>query len=329
MTTDTTARGTTDVSADLVDIVRDFIAVHRAMKRMFAHYRSGELRFEDLREFIGDDERSVLYRLKERCHALFRPRDAASPLSTRGEALFDLAVGSLFHEAMKFRENFYQQEIYGPRVRALGAGSTEDADALFREFEKILATGSERLAEGLQETEILIEQTADQLRVLLAEHANNGFLVRFLIENREQVDEVFGFSLDSLLCEIEGSARAGLELAARSYLDSGFYREAELTFDAAIEAGGEAAELERLSQYARGMAAYLSGNFAECMSRLAEWFDGRATNEENLLDIARVAVSKIDQLAEGDDSERVIGEAAVLVERFGPAVPVENLGTGI
>jgi hypothetical protein len=317
----------TDVSADLVDIVRDFTTVHRAMKQLFASYRSDELKFEDLRELIGDDEQSVLYRLKERCHALFRPRDAASPLSTRGEVLFDLAVGSLFHEAMKFRENFYQQEIYGPQVRALGADSTEEADVLFREFEKILANGSERLSEGLQETEILIEQTADQLRVLLSEHANNGFVARFLLENREQVDEVFGFSLESLFCEIEGSARAGLELAGRSYLDSGFYREAELTFAAAIDSDGDAVDLERLSQYARGMAAYLAGNFAECVSRLAKWFDGGAVNEENLLDIARAAVSKIDQLAEGDDSERVIAEAVALVERFGPTTPVEPVGT--
>jgi len=311
-----------DVSADLVDIVRDFIAVHRAMKRLFARYRGGELKFEDLREFIGDDERSVLYRLKERCHALFRPRDADSPLSTQGEALFDLAVGSLFHEAMKFRENFYQQEIYGPRVRALRAGSTANADALFREFEKILAAGSERLAEGLQETEILIAQTADQLRVLLVEHADNGFAVRYLIENREQVEEVFGSTLDALLGEIEGSTRAGLELAGRSYLESGFYREAESTLAAAIECGGETADLERLIRYARGMAAYLAGNFTECVSRLAEWFDGDSVSEGRLLDIARAALSKIDQLAEGDDSNLVIGEAAALVERFGPAVAV-------
>jgi hypothetical protein len=122
----------TDVSADLVDIVRDLMAAHRTMKRLFARYRSGDLRFAELEELIGDAESSILFRLKGRCHALFRPRDPESAMSTRGEALFDLVVGSLFHEAMTFRENFYQQEIYGPRVRALRSGSEAEAPSSSR-----------------------------------------------------------------------------------------------------------------------------------------------------------------------------------------------------
>jgi hypothetical protein len=318
-----------DISADLVEIVRTFLAAHRTMKRLFARYRRDELRFAQLQELIGGDESSILFRLKERCHALFRPRDAESAMAMRREALFDLAVGSLFHEAMKFRENFYQREIYGPRVRALRSESAEESDALFREFEKILETVSERLAEGLQETEILIEQTGDQLRVLLAERPSSGFVVRYLIENRELVEEVFAISLDALLTEIAGGAAAGFELAGRSYLDSGFYRRAESAFTAAIERGGQAEDLDRLPQYARGMAAYLAGDYAECVAQLDEWFDGRGANEANLVDIARAAVSKIDHLAEGDDRERVTAEAAVLVERLGPGVVAEHLGTGI
>ena len=52
-------------------------------------------------------------------------------MARRREVLFDLAVGSLFHEAMKFRENFYQREVYGPRVRALrDAARAEGAAAV-------------------------------------------------------------------------------------------------------------------------------------------------------------------------------------------------------
>jgi len=318
-----------DVSSDLVEIVRTFLVAHRTTKRLFAQYRRGELRFAELQELIGGDESSVLFRLKERCHALFRPRDAESAMTMRREALFDLAVGSLFHEAMKFRENFYQREIYGPQVRALRSESAEESDEFFPEFEKILEVVSKRLAEGLQETEILIQQTRDQLRVLLAEKPANGFVVRYLTESRELVEEVFGISLDTLLAEIAGTAAAGFELAGRSYLDSGFYRRAERAFVAAIERGGEAEDLHRLLQYARGMGAYLAGDYAECVARLEEWFDGGEENEAALLDIARVAVSKIDQLAEGEGRERVTAQAAALVERLGPAVSPEHLGTGI
>ena len=88
-------------------------------------------------------------------------------------------------------------------------------------------------------------------------------------------------------------------------------------------------DIERLSQYATGMAAYLAGNYSECVLRLGQWFDGRGAEEESLLEIARAAVSKIDQLAEGDDSERVARQAAALIERIGFGVPAEQLGTGI
>jgi len=310
-----------DVSADLVDIVRDFMAASGILKRVSERYDSGDLRFAELHALIGDDDGSVLFRLKERTHALFRPRDAESAMSSRGEALFDLAVGSLFHEAMKFRENFYQHEIYGPRVRALRSGPAGESDVLLREFEKILASVADRLAEGLQETEILTEQTLEQLRRLLAERSQNGFVARYLIENRSRVDEVFGRALDLLFEEIEGSAAAGFELAGRSYLKSGFYREAASVFSETTDRGGGSEELEQLARFAGGMTAYLAGNYADSVLKLGEWIDAGYENESNMVEIARAAVSKIDQLAEGDDRDQVTAEAALLVKRIGAASP--------
>ena len=115
----------------LVQIVRDFISVHREMKRLFAEFRDGSLAFVDVRSLVADGESSVLYRLKERVHSLYRDETDDSRLQ-RGEALFDLAVGSLFHEALKFRENFYQLEVYGPKVMRLRSEAGEDAgDASF------------------------------------------------------------------------------------------------------------------------------------------------------------------------------------------------------
>ncbi len=306
-------------SADLVDIIRDFITAHRTTKRLFERFRAGELRFPELRELIGDDEASVLFRLKERCHALFRPRDASAAIVSRGEALFDLAVGSLFHEAMKFRENFYQQEIYGPRVRALASGESREDDVLFHEFEKLLSVVSERLAEGLQETEILIEQSIKQLRTLLREYPNDGQVLRCLLENQTRVEGVFGDPIDEVFAEIEGSAAAGYEFAGRSYLGSGFYREAEKTFLLAIERGGGTGELEALARFARGMGAYLDREYEVCLTQIGASLDGGEGIGDRLLDIARRAVSSIDQLVDAECRERIGAEAAALLERIGPA----------
>jgi len=305
-------------SADLVDIVRDFLAAHRTTKRLFERFRAGELRFAELRDLIGDDEASVLFRLKERCHALFRPRDAGAAISSRGEALFDLAVGSLFHEAMKFRENFYQQEIYGPRVRALASGETREDDVLVHEFEKLLSAVSERLAEGFQETEILMEQSIKQLRMLLRENPNDGQVLRCLLENRTRVEDVFGDPIDAVFAEIEGSAAAGYEFVGRSYLDSGFYREAEKAFTLAIEHGSGKAEIEALARFACGMGAYLGREYEVCLAEIAASLDGNGEVADPFLDTARRAVSSIAQLVDAERRERISATAAALLDRLGP-----------
>ena len=159
----------------LVDIVREFLLAHRLLRRLFERHRSGELRFEDVQALAGDTEASVLFRLKERCHALFRAGGFDDGLPR--VALFDLAVGSLFHEAMKLRENFYQLEVYAPKVEAARRDAESGTEGLFEEFARILAASRDRLAEAFAESEALLEQTRRQFRVLLRAHRMNGLVV--------------------------------------------------------------------------------------------------------------------------------------------------------
>jgi tetratricopeptide (TPR) repeat protein len=303
-------------SNGLVEIVRDYVEAHQLMRRLFARARRGDLRFAELEELVGDDEGSVLYRLKERCHSLFRPRAESSTLAMRREMLFDLAVGSLFHEAMKCRENIYQREFYEPRVRALRSHGDQDADALFRDFEKALGGLTPRLEEGLRECETLLNHTREQLRVLLAEHREKGYVARYLLENRERVEDVFGMALDALLDWIHGGAAEGYDCAGRSYLVSGFFAEAEGAFAEAIARGGKRNELERLSAYARGMAAYLAGDYRRSVEWLGRWIDTADEADARLADLAHAAVSRVGQLALGDDKQRVTADAAALLERL-------------
>ena len=300
--------------AALADITREFLSAHRLMRRLFALYRSDDLRFEDLEHLVGDDEHSVLFRLKGRCHALFRREPGRRAVAMRREALFDLAVGSLFHEAMKFRENFYQREVYGPRVRALRTESGAENEALFREFEKILSAVAQRLDEGLQESEALLMQTREQLALLLAEYRDNGFVTRCLIENRADVEAVFEEGLGALLALIHGDAAAGHLVAGRSYLASGYFAEAEAAFEGARAGGGGGAELDRLSAYARGMTAYLAGDYASSVRCLSQWLDAAPSDDATLAALANAVVAKMGVLAQGEDRARIVADAGRLLE---------------
>jgi len=300
--------------AALADITRESLSAHRVMQRLFALYRSDDLRFEDLEHLVGDDEHSVLFRLKGRCHALFRREPGRRAVAMRREALFDLAVGSLFHEAMKFRENFYQREVYGPRVRALRTESGAENEALFREFEKILSAVAQRLDEGLQESEALLIQTREQLALLLAEYRDNGFVTRCLIENRADVEAVFEEGLGAVLALIHGDAAAGHLVAGRSYLASGYFAEAEAAFANARAGGGDGAEVERLSAYSRGMTAYLAGDYASSVACLSKWLDAAPSHDATLAGLANAVVAKMGVLAQGEDRTRIVADPGRLLE---------------
>ncbi len=300
----------------MVDVVRDFLAAHQAICSLFARYRRDELRFEEVQALFSDEEASVLFRLKERCHALFRPGHGSTRVAMRREVLFDLAVGSLFHEAMKFRENFYQREVYGPRVRALRDAAQGEPDELFEEFEKILAHVSDQLEEGLHEAETLLEQTRAQLSVLLAEHREDGHVTRCLLEKPELVEEVFAEGLDVLLAEMHGSAAAGYELAGHSYVASGYFEDAERCFAEAVARGGDSGALEPHLAYARGMKAYLVGDYGSSVAELERWAGGATPRDADLAALAHTAVSKIDRLAVGEDRDRVVAAASALLERI-------------
>jgi hypothetical protein len=301
----------------ILEILRDFLEVHRLVSELATRHRNDGLHFEELAGLIEDDEGSVLFRLKERTHALFRAPRGEARDPTHREALFDLAVGSLFHEAMKLRENLYQREIYGPRVRALHTDAEEESKALFDEFEKMLGSVEARVAEGVHELEVLVRQTADQLRLLIAQPPDDG-AIRFMTERPDEVERVFGVSLEDQLEGMCGSVANGLERAGRSYLASGFFASAANCFERALQHDGTDGEIAALRDYARGMEAYVGRQYATSVVLLARWV-GAGEADPTLARLARDAIASIVQLAEGDERTRVSREASELLVRLGAA----------
>ena len=299
-------------TSGLVDIVRDFIAADRALCDLVSRYRGGELQWDEVRALVADEERSPLFRLKERSHALFRSETEDGRIVRHREVLFDLAVGSLFHEAMKFRENFYQRVVYGPRVRELKREA--GAEALFGEFEKIFEAGADALDAGAAETEALLERSREQLVDLLAQYRGEGHVARYLVEQSEQVEAALGRGLAQILETVYGSEAAGWELAGRSYVGSGYFEEAGEALREALERGGCRAQLSPLSDYAAGMAAYMRGEYASSVESVARWAAADVARETQLGHQACAALSRRDRLSEDPE---LVEAAASVVARLG------------
>ena len=297
--------------AALVDIVRDFIVVHQRFRAIFERFRDGSLHFEEVRHLVADSDSSVLFRLKERAHRRFRERDPDEPLR-RGEALFDLAVGSLFHEALKFRENLYQLEVYGPKVQALRSEVGEGPDDLLSEFEKILRAASDRLGESLRETETLLEQTRKQLVALLADAmtgpaSDAGLVARYLLDHREQVEAVYPEGVEALLARVHEDVMGAYLAAVRSHLASAHFEAASALVDEADEIAKSGngvteetrASLRHLDAYARGMKAFLDEAYSDSVSYLETWVETPNLSPVHV-ELALAVMKRLPSLANGN-----------------------------
>ena len=304
------------VESGLVEIVREFLAAHGLLHSVSERYRAGALAFDEVGELVGDDERSVLFRLKERCHVLFRGERREREIGPT--ALFDLAVGSLFHEAMKFRENFYQRSAYGPKVRALRRAVLRDESGLLAEFEKLIGAAGVRIDESLQELDTLLGQTTAQFRILLAAHADDGALARVVAVRSQELADVLGTSQQALLAELYGGAAEAWSRAARSFLQSGFFSEARAALEQAARQGPPLPGDAHLLLFAEGMDAYLAGRYADAVTRLGEWFSAvpaaLTLPEKALARQAASALSRVGALAGGGSPEAA--EAARCLENL-------------
>lgn len=259
----------------LAQIVRDFMEAFVLARTLGEDLRAGRLSFRTVMRLVGDAEDSALFRLKEETHALFR-LDAARPRTeVQAEELFDLAVGALFHETMKFREGFYLTDSYGPRLRRMmaeGSATGPLADAFWR----VVEAGKRRMLESEVEAGALFRETRDQLLIVLRQLAASGSVARSLVEDPGRAAQVFDMPIAELLADIYGSAERGYQLAIDSLIENGHYAEAAAVLEHpdAIAAGVADGALD----FARGMASYYAGDSLAAVDSLARWCEGGASS---------------------------------------------------
>ncbi|OGP83542.1 MAG: hypothetical protein A2Y95_12850 [Deltaproteobacteria bacterium RBG_13_65_10] len=267
----------------VVQVVVGFLSAAAAFEEIYQAYRQGSLSFAKLESFVDDRGKSLFFEVKEVCHALFRRNVSAG---MEKEQLFDLAIGTIFHEAMKLREDLYQIETYGGKYRQLEAkdGRTKYEEDFLRQLRKIFHRAEVRLNEEMEETHSLFRETAEQLKTLLADFGSNGLLVRFLHENVELVQRVFGGRGVEGLFDVmypDGYPQS-LVVAGRSYLESARFDKAHECFERAAERGAKDPALPVLVPYACGMALSYGASYEEALAafqeaipRISEHAEGR------------------------------------------------------
>ncbi|HTO70929.1 MAG TPA: hypothetical protein VMR31_13795 [Myxococcota bacterium] len=295
----------------LAQIVRDFMEAYALSQEIGRELRAGSLSFQAVARLVGDAEDSALFRLKEECHALFRLDDARPRTEVQAEELFDLAVGALFHESMKFREGFYLTDSYGPRLqRMMAEGSA--AGPLAEAFWRVFEAGSRRMLESEAEAEELFRETRDQLLIVLRQLAASGAVARSLVEHPARSEEVFAMPLARLLADIYGSAGRGYQLAIESLIENGHYAEAAAVLEQreAREAGAVGGALP----FARGMASYYAGENRAAVDALARWCEAGASSPALWRQSAARVLSSLAQSVELADQKLAKRASALAAE---------------
>jgi tetratricopeptide (TPR) repeat protein len=215
-----------DRNRKVVEVVKLFLHSVALYRKFYGEYQRGSLKFEEVQKLVDDKGQSLLFNLKKISHALFR----GNHLSSDKEQLFDLAVSSIFHEAMIIRENCYQVETYAPKAKLLEgkAQKVPHEKKFLRELDRTLERARKRLSVELKETNVLLSETLEQLKDLIASYPENGLLVRFLLENENLIRDTFGpEGLEGIFSAMyEKGKLAALRIAAGSYYESGYYQQA-------------------------------------------------------------------------------------------------------
>jgi hypothetical protein len=138
-------------------------------------------------------------------------------------------------------------------------------------------------------------------------------VARHLIEQRDAVERVFERELDPLLDEIYGATADAWGLAGRSYVISGYFEEGSAALTAATERGADPDATQPWIAYARGMAAYMRGDYAQSVRDLEAWSKTRDGVEDALVEQACAAMSRIEHLISGEGRDLLVRQAEVLV----------------
>ncbi len=305
---------------NILEIVRGLLISEVAFQEIFKKYKEGRLHFSDIGHWVDDKGQSVLYNLKERSHSFFRYKNKR-PIS-RNEWLLDLVIGSIFHEAMKLRENIYQMEVYQPMYLQYQSrvGRSDYEKHYLQQFERIVLKAKQGVVEGMEETRSLFQDAMTHLIDLFKGDARNKLLVRFLLENLPLLQKVYGPKKKNEIFNL--MFKRGLldayQFAGRSYLESEHYDLSSDYFSKALIMDPRNHDLQFFLNFSLGMNEYYRNAYSKSQfyfAKLIPFKLDRKLKKEYLRKVEEVCCKIFSELKEERGLEAA-RRAGSLVDRI-------------
>jgi hypothetical protein len=266
---------------NLLEIVRGLLLSEIAFQEIFKKYKEGSLRFSNIENWVDDKGQGLLYNLKEQSHSHFRYAEKGH--FHKRDWLLDLAIGSIFHEAMKLRENIYQLEVYRPQYLQyqLKMGRSHYEKDYQQLFERIISRAEQSIANGMEETQSLFRDAMAQFLDFLKGNAKNPLLVRFLLENQPLLERIYGTKRGKEILGItfDKGYLDIYQLAGRSYLQSEHYDLASFYFSKASKIDSSTPGLQFLLNFSLGMNAYYNNAYPQALYYLEKMIHYRSNTK--------------------------------------------------
>ena len=218
----------------LRNIIKNFYQSYDFFRELETKFKAEGLSYEGMESWVGTEEkRGILWQLKDLSHSLWK---SVEPDEHPDQFMFDWMIGTLFHEAMKLKENLYILVNYRPSYNDLYFPNRKNDDqpnscpTFFNEI-------ADEINRNLKRIKCLHEKALNTLYTLVREERENALLIRFILDEKNNDPEKWHgeHGLGTLLNRLfPDSIDVAYCIAGESYLEGSWYSEARDAFEKAL-----------------------------------------------------------------------------------------------
>jgi len=195
---------------------------------------SQAIEFEILKDIVGNEmDKGLLWRMKDTAHHVFRN----DPHSQLGGKFLDWAIGYIFHETIKLKEDAYQKQNYAPWFHKLSEEDLQDSEKdITGQLFQILNQTEESMRREIDRIRFIMAKCRQLLPYYLRRYNENVLLARYIFSQNKLVKDVFNEEYDDLILAIYGPHPERMYvLASQSLRLGGWLDEASKALNSAME----------------------------------------------------------------------------------------------
>ena len=239
----------------LRDIIQQFFDIYLKFNESYQSFRKdGKIKFSLLSQWVGtEDNKGPLWNFKDLVHNLLdRPHQFLTH-----EIAFERAIHLIFHQFMSFKEHIYVLEQYENIAKERFKRVDEELSGALKDFQKLMMEIRVEMPGEIDSAKELFDTSAKLLRLSLPSYRDNKLVIRYLVENKDKVERVYGKGEWKKILEriFNKKLEKAYYLTAQWYFENGDYSKAVKYLKEAGKLNPSSKEIKNLSKKVSAFSA--------------------------------------------------------------------------